>query len=118
MKPLTTPKYIPSSEELSKIDRDLRFHPSTTEHHTTLTPEQFAIFNREGYLPGIRIFDNKEIAGIRGYFDELLARTLAAGGGSYSISTAQLRHGRVYDMLTDARIVARIKDLIGENVVG
>ncbi len=33
---------------------------------------------------------------------------------SYSISTAHLRYRRVYDILTDARIVARIKDLIGE----
>jgi ectoine hydroxylase-related dioxygenase (phytanoyl-CoA dioxygenase family) len=68
-------------------------------------------------LKGIRIFSDAEMAGIRGYFDELLARTLAAGGDSYSISTAHLRYGRVYDLLTDARIVARIRDLAGENAV-
>ena len=113
MKPLTTPNFIPSSEELSKLDRDLRFHPSTTERPAALTPEQIVAFNRDGYLAGIRIFDEGEIAGIRGYFDELLARTLATGGDSYSISTAHLRHRRVYDILTDPRIVARIKDLIG-----
>jgi non-heme Fe2+,alpha-ketoglutarate-dependent halogenase len=117
MKPLTTPRFIPSSEELSKLDRDLRFHPSTTEHPAALTTEQIAAFNRDGYLAGIRIFDEEEIAGIRSYFDELLARTLAAGGDSYSISTAHLRYRRVYDILTDSRIVARIKDLVGENVV-
>ncbi len=114
MKTLTTPRFIPSSEELSKLDRDLRFHPSTTERPVALTAEQIAAFNRDGYLAGIRIFDEEEITGIRGYFDELLARTLAAGGDSYSISTAHLRYRRVYDMLTDPRIVARIKDLIGE----
>ena len=118
MKTLSAPRFIPSSEELSKLDRDLRFHPSTTERPTALTTEQVAAFNRDGYVAGIRIFDEEEIAGIRGYFDELLARTLAAGGDSYSISTAHLRYRRVYDLLTDARIVARIKDLIGENVVG
>ena len=117
MKPSTTPAFIPSSEELSKLDRDLRFHPSTTECPEALTTEQIAAFNRDGYLAHIRIFDEEEIAGIRRYFDELLARTLAAGGDSYSISTAHLRYGRVYDILTDPRIVARIKDLIGENVV-
>ncbi len=82
-----------------------------------LTPEQITAFNRDGYLAGIRIFSEEEITGIRSYFDELLARTLAAGGDSYSISTAHLRYGRVYDILTDPRIAILIKDLIGENVI-
>ena len=115
---MTTSKLIPSTDELSKLSRDLRFHPSTTEHPAALTPEQIAAFNRDGYLAGIRIFDEEEIAGIRSYFDELLARTLAAGGDSYSIATAHLRYGRVYDLLTHPRIVARIKDLIGDNTIG
>src|ERR1700733_14547090 len=118
VKALSTPRFTPSNEQLSNLDRDLRFHPSTTEHPAALTTEQIAAFNRDGYVAGIRIFDDQEIAAARSYFDELLARTLAAGGDSYSISTAHLRHGRVYDMLTDARIVALVKDLLGENVVG
>ena len=112
-----TPKFVPNAEDLGKLERDLRFHPSTTERPVVFTPEQIRAFNRDGYVKGIRIFDEKEIAYIRSYFDELLARTLAAGGDSYSISTAHLRYGRVYDILTDPRIVARIKDLIGENVI-
>jgi non-haem Fe2+, alpha-ketoglutarate-dependent halogenase len=112
-----TPTFIPTTEDLSKLERDLRFHPSTTERPEVLTPEQIAAFNRDGYLSGIRIFDEAEITAIRLYFDELLAKTLAAGGDSYSISTAHLRHGRVYDILTDARITAHIKDLIGGNVI-
>src|SRR5690348_5650755 len=117
MKPSATPNFIPSTEEVSKLQRDLRYHPSNTERPVTLTPGQIAAFNRDGYLAGIRIFDEEEITGIRRYFDELLARTLAAGGDSYSISTAHLRYGRVYDILTHPRIVARIKDLLGENVI-
>ncbi len=113
----TTSKFVPSSEELSKVDRDLRFHPSTTKSPVVLTPEQIAAFNRDGYLAGIRIFDEEEIIEIRRYFDELLARTLAAGGDSYSIATAHLRHGRVYDILTDPRIVSRVKDLLGDDVI-
>ena len=113
-----TPNFIPNTEELSKLERDLRFHPSTTERPVALTPGQIAAFNREGYLAGIRIFDEEEITDIRCYFDELLAKTLAAGGDSYSISTAHLRYGRVYDILTHPRIVGCIKDLIGENVIG
>src|SRR3954462_2200395 len=112
-----TPKFIPTTDELGKVEREFRFHPANEENARTLTRGQVAAFNRDGYLKGIRIFSEGEIAEIRRYFDELLAKTLAAGGDSYSISTAHLRHGRVYDILTDPRIVACIKDLLGENVV-
>ena len=112
------PAFIPTTGELSQLSRDLRFHPSGVTNPKRLTPEQIEAFNRDGYLKGIRILGDKEIADFRGYFDELLARTLAAGGDSYSISTAHLRHGRVYDLLTDPRIAGYVKDLIGENVIG
>jgi non-haem Fe2+, alpha-ketoglutarate-dependent halogenase len=111
------PTFIPSAEELSHMDRDLSFHPSVN-NPTTLSPEQVAAFNREGYLKGIRIFSEAEIAAIRCYFDRLLASTLAAGGDSYSISTAHLRHGRVWDLLTHPRIVALVKDLVGNDAIG
>jgi non-heme Fe2+,alpha-ketoglutarate-dependent halogenase len=113
----TASSLVPTTEELSHLQRDLQFHPSTTKNPTTLTPEQIAAFNRDGYLTGIRIFGEDEIADIRAYFDELLARTLAAGGNSYSIATAHLRYGRVYDILTHPDIVARVKDLLGEDVI-
>src|SRR6266568_3482479 len=105
-------KFIPSTEELSTVKRDLRFHPAETRNPTTLTPAQIDVFNRDGYLKGIRIFSASEMAGIRSYFDELLARTLAAGGDSYSIATAHLRHARVYDLLTHPRILTYVKDLL------
>ena len=112
-----SPGFIPTTEELNRLERDLRFHPSPVANPRTLTAEQVAAFNRDGYLKGIRIFSPQEMAGIREYFDELLARTLAAGGDSYSISTAHLRYGRVYDLLTQPRIVACVKDLLGENAI-
>ncbi|HKE22214.1 MAG TPA: phytanoyl-CoA dioxygenase family protein [Bryobacteraceae bacterium] len=111
------PSFIPKSEELSHVERDLRFHPSTVTNPRTLTRDQVAAFNRDGYIKPIRIFDRQEMAAIRAYFDDLLARTLAAGGNSYSISTAHLRFGRVYDLLTDLRIVACIRDLLGDDLV-
>jgi len=64
------------------------------------------------------VFNAEEMADIRRYFDDLLASTLAAGGNSYSISTAHLRYGRVYDLLTNPTIVSYVKDLLGENVIG
>jgi ectoine hydroxylase-related dioxygenase (phytanoyl-CoA dioxygenase family) len=113
----SAPTFIPSTEELSKTQRDLRFHPVTTSNPKILSREQISAFNRDGYLTRLRIFGEEEITEIRRYFDELLARTLAAGGDSYSISTAHLRFGRVYDILTDRRIVDRVKDLLGEDVI-
>ncbi|HTX38282.1 MAG TPA: phytanoyl-CoA dioxygenase family protein [Bryobacteraceae bacterium] len=113
-----SPSFIPTADALRTVARDLRYHPSTVEHPRRLSPAQVAAFNRDGYLTAIPIFDAAEMAGIRRYFDDLLARTLAAGGSSYSISTAHLRYGRVYDLLADPRIVSYVKDLLGEDVIG
>jgi ectoine hydroxylase-related dioxygenase (phytanoyl-CoA dioxygenase family) len=103
---MNPPPFIPTAGELGTVERDLRFHP---------TPD--AAFNRNGYLKGMRIFSPAEIADIRAYFDDLLARTLAAGGDSYSISTAHLRYGRVYDLLAHPLIVAHVADLLGDDVI-
>ncbi len=110
-------KMIPGQSELDTIERDLRFHPVINDAPLTLSREQIDRFNRDGYIRPIRIFDAAEIGEIRTYFDRLLARTLAAGGDSYSISTAHAKYGRVYDILTNRRIVACVKDLLGEDVV-
>ena len=108
----------PGQDELSQIPRDLRFHPCTTRDPSTLSRHQIDQFNRDGYLKGIRIFNSAEADVNRRYFDALLERVLAAGGNSYSISTAHLKYGKVWDLLTHPRIVAVVKDLLGENVVG
>lgn len=109
---------LPQQTELDDLHRDLRFHPAGVEHPQQLTREQIVAFNRDGYIKGLRIFSTEEIAEHRRYFDELLAQVLANGGDAYSISTAHLKYERVYDLLTDPRVVAIVKDLLGENVVG
>jgi non-heme Fe2+,alpha-ketoglutarate-dependent halogenase len=111
-------KMIPDQSELNAIRRELRFHPSINHRPARLTPDQIDAFNHDGYLSGIRIFSEDEIAEHRRYFDVILARVLAEGGSSYSISTAHLKYARVYDMLTHPHIVAYVKDLLGANVIG
>jgi ectoine hydroxylase-related dioxygenase (phytanoyl-CoA dioxygenase family) len=111
-------KIIPDNHGLDQIERDLRFHPLGVENPTALTREQIASFNRDGFLKGIPVFDEEEIAPRRRFFDDLLERILAAGGDSYSISTAHLKYPEVYDLLTHPRLVAIVKDLLGENVIG
>jgi hypothetical protein len=114
-----TPQFAvtPAADQLAALDRDLRFHPSPVTDPATLTRDQVAAFNRDGYLAGLRVFDSVEADAHRRYFDDLLARVLAAGGTSYSISTAHLTYGPVYDLLTHPRIVAIVRDLLGEDVV-
>lgn len=111
-------KIIPDADELSRNRRDLSFHPSTVTRPTRLTPDQVAAFNRDGFVQPVPVFDADETAGIRRYFDDLLARVVAEGGNSYSISSAHLKYGPVWDILTEERIVAAVSDLLGENVIG
>lgn len=111
-------KIIPNNTELDQIDRDLRFHALGIENPSALTRDQIAAFNRDGFLRPIHVFDEDEIAAHRCYFDGLLEWVIAAGGDSYSISTAHLKYPEVYDLLAHPHIVAVVKDLLGENVIG
>ncbi len=111
-------RMIPEEDELAGIDRELRFYPSSPSHLRRLTPSQIEAFNGDGFLQPISIFDASEITDIRLYFDDLLQKVMAAGGDSYSISTAHLKYGRVYDLLTNSRIVDCVSDLLGDNVIG
>ncbi len=109
---------IPSDDDLESMDRDLSFHPAGVKTLTTLTRSQVDHFNATGYVAPLNIFDADEINDIRQYFDDLLAKVIAEGGNSYSISSAHLKYGRVYDLLHDERIVNPVADLLGENVIG
>lgn len=110
-------KAVLDQSTLAEIERDLKFHPCHNDNPQVLTQEQIAQFNRDGFLKGIRIFSPDEAKANQEYFDALLARVLAAGGDSYSISTAHLKYGRVYDLLTHPRLIAVVKDLLGPNLI-
>lgn len=111
-------KAVLDSSDLAAIPRDLRFHPVQNAHPQTLTAAQVEQFNRDGFVKGLTAYSPAEIAEVRAYFDDLLARVVAAGGDSYSISSAHLKYGPVWDILTNPRIVAAVADLLGENVIG
>ena len=111
-------KSIPDPDLLREFNRDLRFHPTINENPVILTTEQIESFNRDGCIIGLRIFDHLEIAEHRRYFDGLLEDTMARGGTSNSISSAHLKCGRVFDLMHDPRIVSRVRDLLGDEIVG
>lgn len=108
----------PGVDELERAERQIAFYPVRTERPRHLTRDQVMAFNARGYLQGIRIFSPEEVGAVRSRFDALLETVLAEGGDSYSISSAHLRYGDAYDLLTDRRIVGYVRDLLGEDVVG
>ena len=111
-------KVVPNQAQLAQMDRDLSFHPSIVQHPKILSPEQLAHYNREGYVKGLRLFSEEEIAGPRAFFDAILARVRAQGASSYSIISAHMKYGAVWDLITHPRITAVVEDILGEELVG
>lgn len=109
---------VPTDEELNQLKRDLRFHPTENSNPKVLRAEQIRGFNETGYVAPLDVYSASEISAIRGYFDGLLERVIAEGGDSYSISSAHLKYGPVYDILKEPKIVDYVSDLLGENVIG
>jgi hypothetical protein len=108
---------IPSADELQSMQRDLKFYPVENSAPQALSTSQIEHYNTRGFIAPLDVYSPTEIADIRGYFDQLLERVVAEGGNSYSISSAHLKYGPVYDILTNPRIVEYISDLFGENVI-
>ena len=110
-------KVIPEETELERLKRDLAFHPADPARATRLTKDQVESYNRQGFVRPFTAYSPDQILGVRAYFDRLLEKTIASGGNSYSISTAHLKYGGVYDILTNPVIVDHVSDLLGDNVV-
>ena len=110
-------KSFPTPDELTQLERRLKFHPSSVSDPQVLTHEQVARYNKNGYVMPISIFTSEEITHVRNYFDGILARTLRAGHNSYSIVSAHMKYGKVYDLLTHTRMVSVVKDILGEDVI-
>ncbi|MBX3420094.1 MAG: phytanoyl-CoA dioxygenase family protein [Pirellulaceae bacterium] len=108
---------IPSDAELQSLNRDLSFHPVHNDRPVRLTAQQIDTYNRLGYVAPLTAFGSSEIAAIRSYFDQLLQRVVQQGGNSYSISSAHLKYGPVYDILTNKQIVDHVADLLGQSVI-
>ena len=109
---------IPDRDSIASVERDIRFFPTQNGAPKALGAEQIQSWNADGYLGPLDVYDTSAIEEIRDYFDQLLRSTLAEGKDSYSISSAHLKHSRVWEILTNPTIVSYVSDLLGENVVG
>ena len=111
-------KTNPTHEQLRAMERDLRFFPSTVTDPVTLSREQVAAFNSDGYLKGLPVCGADEIAGHRAFFDEQLEKARAAGKSSFSLSSAHLKYRQVYDLMHHPKILAYVRDLLGPELIG
>lgn len=116
--PTPTHYSVINDDILGQVPRDLTFRPCGVDAPVRLTRAQIDGYNEGGYILPVDVFDSAEADGVRAYFDNLLERVLAEGKDQYSISTAHTRYGRVYDLLTEPRIVDCVADLLGDRLVG
>lgn len=108
----------PDQKAIAKVDREIRFFPTLNPNPEKLPATAIEQWNHEGYLGPLELYDRESIDEIRSYFDALLEETLEAGRDSYSISSAHLNHGRVWDILSHPLLVSYVKDLLGEDIIG
>jgi non-haem Fe2+, alpha-ketoglutarate-dependent halogenase len=108
---------VASSNAFPELKRDLRFHPLGVPNPGVLTTEQIGQYNEQGYLLPFSVFSQPEIAGLRQYFDDLLARAMAAGWGNYDITNWHKYCRGVWDVVTDTRILDIVQDLLGETII-
>ena len=99
------------------LDRDLRFIPLGVEEPRTLTPTHVRRYNEVGHLFPIDIFSPAEIAEIRAYIDDLLAKALAAGWNSYEVVNWHKSCRGIWDIVTEPRIIDVVADLLGDSVI-
>jgi hypothetical protein len=99
--------------------RDLRFHPVDPTGAGTLRPDQVARYNEQGFVSELDVFDAAEAASLRSYIDGLLESVLAAADNrnSYSINSYHPVCAGLWDVVTEPRITALVRDLLGDDAV-
>ena len=108
---------VPDAVDLADIDRDLRFFPASTTNPICLTRENLDFYNTEGYLAPLRALSSENAAALRSFFDDVLTKTLANGGNSYSINGAHRRFAEVWDLMHNKAIVDAVQDILGPDIV-
>ena len=100
-----------------KDARVRRFYPLGVPAPRVLSAAQVRQFNELGYLFPLDVFDAREVAAMRAYCDDLFAKAVAAGHGSYDINGWHCHCAGLYDLCTEARILDPVQDLLGEDLI-
>jgi len=107
----------PITDAMPDLKRELRFFPVQNNRPRKLTPEQIQRFNEKGYISPLDVFMEEEAPANRAYFDDLMAQAAAKGWNNYSINGWHTRCRGIYDMVTDARILDAVEDLLGPDLI-
>ena len=106
-----------SGNAFPELQRDLQFHPVTNRSPRSLTAAQIDHYNAKGYIVPLDVLTPAEIVGHRAYFEQLLAKTMAAGWNNYAINGWQARCPGIYDLVTHPRVLDYVQDLLGETLI-
>lgn len=102
---------------VSALPRVLKFHPVRTVPPKTLTADDIDFYNRNGYLAGLSVFTEEQIALRRRQFDAILERFLARGMDSYAIDRYHDRIGEIYDVAMHPKILDIVEDMVGPDII-
>ena len=114
----STPRHFPTQEELAALDRDLRFHPAPVRVRREAERATAGILQPRGVPAALpRVLRRRDRPAARPF--RRLARGGAAlkGADSYSIVSAHIKHGIVWDLLRDRRITAYVGDILGSDFI-
>jgi non-haem Fe2+, alpha-ketoglutarate-dependent halogenase len=105
------------AQTFTDLNRDLKFHPASTDRPKRLSREQVLAYNSNGYVKGLRVFSDAEMEEHRAYFDRLLAKQLEEGGDSYSLRRMIRFCQPVWDIVTNPTLLDYVEDILGPNIV-
>ena len=94
-------------------------HSNTEEHwevETTVTDEQVAFYNENGYLKFGRIFTERELYRLRDYVDEMIA-ALPEGSRPEGMNVPHFEHPFLFNYLAHPRVLDVIERFIGPDIV-
>jgi len=103
--------------EVTKLNRELRFFPVANPTPKHLTQDQISSFNREGFLSGFRVFDDRATREARERSDGLLEKFIREGRGSYAIDRYQDRLATIWDLAMAPAILDYVQEIIGPDIV-
>ncbi len=108
-----------SREPSGETGRVFHFFEVPTQPCRSLSPEQIAQFNQQGYLTGINVFSQAEAIDLQQYIDHLVTQVVSADDrrNSYSINNYHVACQRLYDLVVEPRILALVEDILGKQIV-
>lgn len=104
-------------DDVSKLERVLKFFPVVNDKPEKLTKDQINFYNDKGYLFPFKAFDKNEAEKNRNNFDRILERFIEAGKSSYAIDRYQDTIPEIWDLAKNKTIVGYVKDLLGKDAV-